>query len=144
LATLLTLPPLLAALRSHSGYWFFMLPLKRGVHSARRRDLVVPTSGREVRRDFPKLMRLLLRLAGEVAFLPSGASGRTGLEFVAARAVSVLAIFAKSHRAGFGVPCDVRFHADTLCQATSHCNIYFQASLDVGWSRTTQLFVLRH
>ena len=118
-AALLALPPLRAAFRSQSGYWFFMLPLKRGVRKfhACRLELAVSATGREVSFDCAESRRLLLGFAAEVALLPSGASGRTSLEFVAARAVSVLAVFAKSHRAGFVVPCDVRFHASNLHHA---------------------------
>lgn len=129
-AALLAFPPFAAAFRSQSGYWFFILPFKRGVRKfhACRLELAVSATGREVSFDCAELRLLLLGFAAEVAFLPSSASGRTGLEFVAARAVSVLAVFSKSHRAGFVVPCDVRFHASTLCQAALHCNIYFQIS----------------
>ena len=127
-AALLALPPFAAAFRSQSGYWFFMLPLKRGVRKfqARRLELAVSATGREVSFDCADSRRLLLGFAAEVAFLPSSASGRSGLEFVAPRAVVVRAVFAKSHRAGFVVTCDVRFHVSNICQAALHCNIYFQ------------------
>ena len=114
-----------------------MLPLKRGVRKfhACRLELAVSATGREVSFDCAESRRLLLGFAAEVALLPSGASGRTSLEFVAARAVSVLAVFSKSHRAGFVVPCDVRFHVPIFVFPVLKVNIFFHLSFLDGFRR---------